>query len=274
MFRAGSLTSSTGRSAGFHLARLYSVPFQHSQTSRGHVGDSTHLASAREREGFLDTHTRKSEIPLRQALQTFAAEPKERARLTRLPGVEFESQLPADPITRLFFQRKGDNALYEGEYDSPNLIDHDRIALAKRDYTRTGQTRDAVYDFCHRLREASQMKKRFAVVSADQETARIAEVLYDHGFIAGFRDFNNKRAFAVELKYFQNESVLQQIIPVSMDAEVEFELSPKMLRRFMAAFGTQNKIRVYIIKTWDGRVMDHFQAVKEGLGGKGLALVY
>ena len=256
------------------LAKLYAVPWEHKRTSGGHVGTSLHMHQAKNREGHLQTDHRSDQTPLRRALQTFAAEPEARRRLVNLPGVEFESQLPADPITRLFFQRKGDQALYEGQNDAPNLVDHDRVALAKRDKTLKGQLKDEVFDYCHRLREGSEQKKRFVVVSADGETKGISQILYNHGLIAGFRDFNNNRAYAVELKYFQGESVLNGIEPVSIDTKVEFEFTPKMMRRFMNSHGIQNKIRIFCVKTWDGRVIDHIDAVKEGISGRGLMVAW
>jgi hypothetical protein len=61
---------------------------------------------------------------------------------------------------------------------------------------------------------------------------------------------------------------------VSSDAELEFEFTPKMMRRFMSSFGITNKVRIFVVKTWDGRVIDHLQAVAEGVGGRGLIMVW
>src|SRR3989338_4550376 len=115
--------------------------------------------------------------------------------------------------------------------------------------------------------------KRFVIVAADGETKAISEILLRHGLIAGFRDFNNDRAYAIELKYFQGESVVNGIEPVSMDQEIEFEFTPKMMRRFMSSFGITNKIRIFLVKTYDGRVIDHITAVSEGIAGRGLCMV-
>lgn len=267
-------TSQLFAATPLHLAKLYAVPWEHRRTSAAHVGTSSHMFKAKQREGHIQTQRGTDETPLRRVLQTFAAEPEARRRLVDLPGVEFESDLPADPITRLFFQRKGDQALYEGQNDSPNLVDHDRVSLAKRNKKLKGQLKDEVFDYCHRLREASEQKKRFVVVAADGETKGISQLLYNHGLISGFRDFNNNRAYAVELKYFQGESVLQGIEPVSIDTKIEFEFTPKMMRRLMNSFGIQNKIRIFIVKTWDGRVIDHIDAVKEGISGRALMLAW
>ena len=261
----------------FSFARVYSVPWEHGRMGKGHTGSSAHMASAKHREGHIDRDPGVADRPLRRALHAFAAEPEERKRMTQLPGVEKESDLPADPITRLFFQRKGDYALYQGTYENPTNADTDRVAIAKRDTPRIFFSRkviNATYDFCHRLREASEQRKRFVVVPATVETKGAAEILFRHGLISGFRDFHNDRAFAIELKYFQNESVLNGIEPVSMDATTEFEWSPKMVRRQMSSFGITNKIRIYVMRTWDGRIVDHIEAGNEGIGGRGLLMAF
>lgn len=231
----------------------------------------------KKREGVLqndisdDRHQR-----LRRALHSFAMEPEERRRMTKLPGVEFESDLPADPITRLFFQRKGDAALYEGSYEVPLNTDDDRVVLKNRTTEHKSRLRQptATYDFCHRVREASEQFKRFVIVPSTAETKGIAQLMFDHGVVAGFRDFHNDRAFAIELKYFQNESVLMGIEPAHKDGSQEFLWSPNMIRRMCKPFGITNKIRIYPLRTWDGRVVDQHQAAQEGIGGLGLCVFW
>ncbi|EPY38788.1 30S ribosomal protein S8 [Angomonas deanei] len=191
--------------------------------------------------------------------------------LVNLPGVERKRDLPADPITRLFFQHKGDHALYYGSYDHPSLQDSDRVQLERRtprDWTFNVPT--PVYDFCHRLREAGEQRKRFVVVPSTIETRGCAKVMLDHGLVAGFRDFHNDRAFAVELKYFQGLPTINVIEPCSYDGKTEFEWSPKMMRRLMNTHGIHNRLVVYVCRTADNRVIDHIQAVKENIGGRGL----
>jgi ribosomal protein S8 len=258
-------------------ARVYSVPWEHGRMGEGHTGSSAHMSQAKRREGHIDRDPGVADRPLRRALHAFAAEPAERKRLTQLPGVEKESDLPADPITRLFFQRKGEYALYQGSFENPTNADTDRVQIQRRQTKRINfsrQVHNATYDFCHRLREASEQRKRFVVVPATTETKGAAEILYRHGIVAGFRDFHNDRAFAIELKYFQNEGVLNGIEPVSSDATTEFEWSPKMIRRQMSSFGVTNKIRIFILRTWDGRIIDHIDASSEGVGGRGLLMAF
>jgi ribosomal protein S8 len=197
--------------------------------------------------------------------------------LVELPGVAFKSDLPADPITRLFFQQKGDYALYQGSYVKPEAKDSDRVQIERRE-SKWGkdiayQMKTPLYDFCHRIREGSDQRKRFVVVPSTAETKGCAQVMHDHGLIAGFRDFHNDRAFAVELKYFQNEPTLTYIAPSSVDGKQEFEWSPKMMRRMLMSHGIHNRLVIYICRAADGRVIDHIQATREQIGGRGLMMV-
>eukprot|EP00743_Colponemidia_sp_Colp-15_P016962 GILK01020827.1.p1 GENE.GILK01020827.1~~GILK01020827.1.p1 ORF type:complete len:247 (-),score=1.81 GILK01020827.1:35-775(-) len=196
--------------------------------------------------------------------------------LTNLPGVKNASDLPADPITRLFFQTKGDYALYNQTFEDPANTDPDRIELLRRDDTRLKhrQQYTTIYDFCHRIREASEQKKRFVIIPATHETKGAAQVLFDHGMVAGFRDFHNDRAFAIELKYFQNDPVIQIIEPAAVDRQVEYLWSLKMMRRLTSSFGISNRIRIFIVRTHDGRIVDHIQASQENIGGYGLLMAY
>lgn len=252
------------------------------------------LLGAKARRGSLfaiANDTSVNEKKLRQAMNDMLADERNSYRhfrdrrpqkaayperkLVDLPGVERRRDLPADPITRLFFQHKGDHALYYGTYDNPSEQDTDRLQIERRepkDWTFNVFT--PVYDFCHRLREASEQRKRFVIVPSTLETRGCAKVLLDHGLVAGFRDFHNDRAFAVELKYFQNEPTINVIEPCSYDGKTEFEWSPKMMRRLMNTHGIHNRLVVYMCRTADNRIIDHVQAVKECIGGRGLMMAH
>ncbi|CUG82298.1 30S ribosomal protein S8, putative [Bodo saltans] len=204
-------------------------------------------------------------------------DPRPTKPLVDLPGVTFKSDLPADPITRLFFQQKGEYALYQGDYVTPVAKDSDRVQIERRE-SKWGkehayQMKTPVYDFCHRIREGSEQRKRFVIVPSTPETKGCAQVMHDHGLIAGFRDFHNDRAFAVELKYFQNEPTITMIAPSSIDGKQEFEWSPKMMRRMMYSHGIHNRLQIFICRAADGRVIDHLTAVREHIGGRGLLQV-
>jgi ribosomal protein S8 len=240
--------------------------------------NSTFGTVAKKRDGAVE-YNAVPEVPLRRALCSFTADDYDTARPTKklvdLPGVETARDLPADPITRLFFQTKGDQALFQGTYEAPRAKDSDRVQIARRDvpfgYVKK-LVRSPVYDFCHRLREGSEQRKRFVIVQSTIETRGCAEILHRHGLIAGFRDFHNDRAFAVELKYFQNEPSLETIEPSVVDARCHFEWSPKMMRRLMNMHGIHNRITIFICRTHDGRIIDHIEAAQTHVGGRGLLM--
>ncbi len=119
-------------SRGKVLAKVYGVPWAHEAMTQGHMGTSLHMRQAKEREGRLHVDPGRREPELRRALDAFAAEPKDRKRFTSLPGVEFDADLPADPLTRIFFQRKGDHALFQGTFENPTNADPDRVQLKLR----------------------------------------------------------------------------------------------------------------------------------------------
>ncbi|ORC92672.1 putative 30S ribosomal protein S8 [Trypanosoma theileri] len=227
----------------------------------------------------LNALLEEERLPLRERLQRNKMNSDDEAfpqrRLVDLPGVERRRDLPADPITRLFFQHKGDHALYYGTYDYPSRQDEDRVQIEKREPREwTFNVTTPMYDFCHRIREAADQRKRFVIVPSTIETRGCARVMHDHGLVAGFRDFHNDRAFAVELKYFQGESTINVIEPCAYDGKTEFEWSPKMMRRLLNTHGIHNRLVVYICRTADNRIIDHIQAVKEHIGGRGLMMVH
>lgn len=296
------------RSSRVLFARVFGSsgePFVRASSKKGGPAFSPTLRTKGERNGFLSgvaNDLKRDEKKLRNELNTllYSAEgagyavgggnsttcsrsPLDDTRsaawperkLVDLPGVERRRDLPADPITRLFFQHKGDHALYYGTYNYPSPSDKDRLQLEKRepkDWTFNVFT--PVYDFCHRIREATEQRKRFVIVPSTLETRGCAQVMRKHGLVAGFRDFHNDRAFAVELKYFQNESTINVIEPCSYDGKTEFEWSPKMMRRLLNTHGIHNRLVIYICRTWDNRIIDHIQAVKEHIGGRGLMMIH
>uniref|UniRef100_A0A0A9VNN8 Putative propionate kinase n=1 Tax=Lygus hesperus TaxID=30085 RepID=A0A0A9VNN8_LYGHE len=93
-------------------------------------------------------------------------------KLVNLPGVERVRDLPADPITRLFFQHKGEHALYYGSFDHPSEQDTDRVQIASRVRAHRfyHNIPPPMYDFCNRIREACEQRKRFVIVPATLET--------------------------------------------------------------------------------------------------------
>lgn len=257
------------------LARIRDMPWEPKYRDGLVTGAGIDDADKR-KVGYLERAGNVGQHELRQALNAFVPNDFEDPSC-ELPGVEHKSDLPADPLTRIFFQVKGDQALYQGSHYRPSTTDPDRVQLKMRTVKRAHYDHLVWFpltDFCHRIREGQDMRKRFVVVPSTDTTRQVAEVLRRWGFIAGFRDFNNDRAFVVELKYFQNEPVIQTILPASRDRKVEYEWSPKMMRRFYRSHGVVNKTQCYLVRTWDGRVLDHLEAMSEGTGGRGLLMCY
>uniref|UniRef100_A0A7S4N695 30S ribosomal protein S8, chloroplastic n=1 Tax=Paramoeba aestuarina TaxID=180227 RepID=A0A7S4N695_9EUKA len=213
---------------------------------------------------------------IKQNLTIFTASPEEVSKHTDLPGVTLHSELPADPITRLFFQVKGDCAIYQSSYEEETdrqpgnhatrstIADPDRPRFEKR-------TKLPVHDMAGRIMEGQTRKKRFVTVPATNETKGIAKIMEHHGVINGMRDFNNRHAFVVELKYYMGSGVLQYFQAVRdnlVDSDVEW--SPLMLRS-MARLTGYGHTRIVCVRTWNGRVLDQFQARSQMVGGTGLA---
>ena len=240
---------------------------------------ATTRAAMREKKltGGISLGSKVDQNRARRSLHAFATDAKDRRKLTDLPGVEHAAELPADPLTRIFFQHKAEHALFHGDFVKPARTDEDRVELARRHTPKNMRLRGtvgAVHDFCHRIREGSEERKRFVVVPSTVETKGMALILKKHGILSGFRDFANDRAFAVELKYFQNEPVLVDAIPATNDIEREHEWTPRMVRSFGKVAGSTNNIRIYTLRTWDGRILDQMDATREGIGGRGLAVFF
>ena len=109
-------------------ARIFNIPW-HAGEARELALKSHNMVATKEREGalFVAGRSCRDEKPLRSGLNSWckrADEPVGR-RFCSLPSSEFASELPADPITRLFFQAKGTQALYQGTYEDPTTRDLD-----------------------------------------------------------------------------------------------------------------------------------------------------
>ncbi|KNH04164.1 Ribosomal protein S8 [Perkinsela sp. CCAP 1560/4] len=221
----------------------------------------------------------KSKDYVKQNLTVFTMSPEELNKHTDLPGVCLHSELPADPITRLFFQVKGDSAIYQSSYEEgverqPGLhatrhtiADPDRPRFEKR-------TKLPVHDMAGRVIEGQTRKKRFVTVPATNETKGIARIMEHHGVINGMRDFNNRHAFVIELKYYMGTGVLQYFQAVRdnfVDSDVEW--SPLMVRS-MARLNNYGQTRIVCVRTWDGRVLDQFEARAQCVGGTGLCMFH
>jgi len=260
------------RSTSFAHARIRGVNALHGLHRR--VGEN---AMKNHNDSFLNHAAQKDAV--NRELSMLLTSPEDMSRIAEgLPGVEFESELPADPITRLFFQVKGKNALFQSSYtahkaktrkltDNPETgAEGDRVALGQRWFL-------PLHDMCMRLLEGSEKRKRFVIVPGTTENKGVAQVLRNHGLLAGFRDFNNNRAFVCEMKYYQGEPVLRKCGAVRVAwTQGETEWSPLMMRRLTKKYGRSSKVEIAIARTWDGRILDQWQMVNEGVGGTGLVV--
>ena len=222
---------------------------------------------------------RKNKDFVKHNLTVLATSPEELKTHTDLPGVTLHSELPADPITRLFFQVKGDCALYQTSYeesaDRPRGNEQVRYTIADPDRARfEKRCRLPLHDMAGRILEGQTRKKRFVTVPSTVETKGVAKLMEEHGFINGMRDFNNRHAFVVELKYFQGAGVIRYFEAVRSNfVNSEVEWSPIMMRN-MARSTYYGNIRIVCCKTWDGRILDQFQARREEVGGTGLCMFH
>ena len=230
---------------------------------------------------YNDEHIQKQKNRdyVKHSLTLLGTSPEELKTHTDLPGVCLHSELPADPITRLFFQVKGDCALYQTSYeetmDKPKGDERNQYTIADPDRARfEKRSRLPIHDMAGRILEGQKRKKRFVTVPCTVETKGVAKIMEEHGLISGMRDFNNRHAFVVELKYFQGSGVIQYFEAVRSNfVNCDVEWSPLMIRK-LASNNNYGNIRVVCVRTWDGRVLDQFQARREEVGGTGLCMIH
>ena len=138
---------------------------------------------------------------------------------TTLPGVLWTSELPQDPVDRLFFQVKDENAelLYSGGLpDNPNKVyEHTYGNVTSRDQDNVVFMTAPLPHMCTALERQKERRERFITVLTSPDTKAIAKLLLDNGFIAGLRDYNNNSRFSIETKWFENMPAIQNMRPVS-----------------------------------------------------------
>eukprot|EP00667_Euglena_gracilis_P022441 EG_transcript_24975 len=117
-----------------------------------------------------------------------------------LPHRTFQSQLPQDPYYRLFWQAKDKEILKPKGGGLPFNVP---------------KTSNAVADFINQINTGQEARKRFIITKFTKVTRGIAQVLHQHGMISGFRDYGDKYALVVELKYHEDVGVIQRIEQVS-----------------------------------------------------------
>jgi len=128
---------------------------------------------------------------------------------------------------------------------------------------------DPLGDMLTRIRNASGRRKSKVSTPASRLRARVLDVLKTEGYIRDYSqvDFDNgKSEIEIELKYFEGQPVIREIVRVS-----------KPGRRVYASVKTipqvANGLGIAILSTPKGVMADH-QAREENVGGEVLCQVF
>eukprot|EP01059_Diplonema_ambulator_P002297 TRINITY_DN1194_c0_g1_i1.p1 TRINITY_DN1194_c0_g1~~TRINITY_DN1194_c0_g1_i1.p1 ORF type:complete len:292 (+),score=40.22 TRINITY_DN1194_c0_g1_i1:68-943(+) len=197
----------------------------------------------------------------------------EKAKETRLPGVLWKSELPQDPVDRLFYQVKSSNAelLYtDGIPDNPDR--HHEVAVD----TDNGEfyNRDPLSLLCRALTKQDERRERFITVLATDETRQIARHLLDLGFIAGLRDYNNNWKFSIETKWWDNLPAVETMTRMSLQEKgVNWIWDVDEVAKVMYFNKVYNVVRIYFLKLEDGEIITHPEAFRRRVGGQPLCYV-
>ncbi|WP_185876635.1 30S ribosomal protein S8 [Blattabacterium cuenoti] len=126
---------------------------------------------------------------------------------------------------------------------------------------------DTIADFLTRIRNASLAKHKILEVSFSKIKEEISKVLFQNGYILGYKIIENKKFIKIALKYCEKEtSVIQKIIRVSkpgLRKYCKYKNIPRVL----------NGLGIAIISTSYGVITDK-QAKKKKIGGEILCYVY
>lgn len=127
---------------------------------------------------------------------------------------------------------------------------------------------DPVADLLTRLRNGCMAKQAVVSVPASKIKQSILEVLYDEGYISGYRVEkleNNKSEILVDLKYYKGKPVISKIKRISTPGLRVYKSKNKM-PSILGGLG------ISVVSTTKGIVSDR-QARKLGQGGEVLCCV-
>lgn len=126
---------------------------------------------------------------------------------------------------------------------------------------------DPLSDMLTRLRNAQRAGKLSVSMPASKLKLGVAKVLEQEGYIASFAVDGEapKQTLTVELKYFENEPVIERIDRVSRPGLRRYAATRELPR-------VQRGLGVAIISTSQGIMTDR-QAREEGRGGEVLCFV-
>eukprot|EP01060_Flectonema_neradi_P018615 TRINITY_DN25480_c0_g1_i1.p1 TRINITY_DN25480_c0_g1~~TRINITY_DN25480_c0_g1_i1.p1 ORF type:complete len:294 (+),score=42.76 TRINITY_DN25480_c0_g1_i1:58-939(+) len=188
---------------------------------------------------------------------------------TSLPGVLWTSELPQDPVDRLFFQVKDENAeLLQtgGNPDNPNgVFEHAFGINGGKDNPH--YMMGPLPHMCTALERQDERRERFITVLTSPDTKAVARLLLDNGFIAGLRDYNNNLRFSIETKWFDNTPAIRNMRTISnptRKATIHWDFNE--INKVMYFNKVYNVIRLYILRDIDsGELMTHPEAFRRRL---------
>lgn len=127
---------------------------------------------------------------------------------------------------------------------------------------------DPIADMLTRMRNALMTKKREVVIPYSQVKYRVAEILRDHGYVAGVQKQEGAPVpqLVVELKYRADGPAIQSIMRESTPGH-------RVYRRASALPKILNGYGIAVVSTSQG-IMTAEEARKRGIGGEVMCSVY
>jgi small subunit ribosomal protein S8 len=127
---------------------------------------------------------------------------------------------------------------------------------------------DPLGDMLSRIRNAQMRKRPTVGTPASSLRRNVLDVLQSEGYIRGYSEveFNGRKEFQIELKYFDGEPVIREIERVSKPGRRVYS-SVKSIPRVADGLG------VSILSTPKGVMSDH-EARNQNVGGEVLCRVF
>eukprot|EP01061_Rhynchopus_euleeides_P038565 TRINITY_DN66136_c0_g1_i1.p1 TRINITY_DN66136_c0_g1~~TRINITY_DN66136_c0_g1_i1.p1 ORF type:complete len:321 (+),score=97.47 TRINITY_DN66136_c0_g1_i1:82-963(+) len=198
-------------------------------------------------------------------------------RESRLPGVLFQSELPQDPVDRLFFQVKPENAellASNGKPDNPEEVWELTNVPGMKARDNNKWKREPLSQMCTALHEQKTRRERFITVFVSEETKAVARLLLDLGFIAGLRDYNNGHKFSIETKWWDNIPAVMNMAQLSLyQRDSRIHWTAEEVQKVLYFNKVYNVIRIYFIRLESGEIVHHMEACRRNAGGEPLCYV-
>eukprot|EP01065_Artemidia_motanka_P016348 TRINITY_DN20056_c0_g1_i1.p1 TRINITY_DN20056_c0_g1~~TRINITY_DN20056_c0_g1_i1.p1 ORF type:complete len:292 (+),score=49.02 TRINITY_DN20056_c0_g1_i1:82-957(+) len=209
----------------------------------------------------------------RRVQDTDLDDPEHTRREVNLPGKAWHSELPQDPVDRLFFQVKESNSHLLKTYgtpDNPEQAFENTVSSMK-----WFDEREPLSQMCLALQGQRERRERFITVMVTDETKQIARLLLDLGFISGMRDYNNGFKFSIETRWWDNRHAIENMGILSNPVkESRWWWDNAQIRQALHFNKVYNVIRIYFIRLGSGEIVTHPDAVRRGVdGGEPLCFV-